>query len=151
MDIFGSDQTRREKARKAATQAESSIERSTSGRKSIGPLCGARGCRREEASVIGCWQSGDCEGGEEAVGEGSGGEEESRLILAGIIWPPFSRELGGFFFRSVGAVRHWFLRSQLHRHLVSETNYLTSGGPLFDENVLAWVEEIGESADTADL
>jgi len=26
--------------------------------------------RREEARFVGCWESGDCEGDEEAVGEG---------------------------------------------------------------------------------
>jgi hypothetical protein len=31
---------------------------------------------------VGCWQSGDCEGGEEAVGEGKAASEEG----GGIIW-----------------------------------------------------------------
>ena len=39
-------------------------------RKSIGRLCGARSHRREEARFVGCRQSGDSEGGEEAVGKG---------------------------------------------------------------------------------
>jgi len=54
---------------KSARQAESPIERCTSGCKSIGRLCGARSRQREEARFVGCWQSGDFEGGEEAVGE----------------------------------------------------------------------------------
>jgi hypothetical protein len=34
-----------------------------------GRLCGARSSRREEARFVGCGQSSDCEGGEEALGE----------------------------------------------------------------------------------
>jgi hypothetical protein len=46
---------------------------------------------REEARLVGCGQSGDYQGREEAVGESSeGGEEESCLIPTERIWPPFS-------------------------------------------------------------
>jgi hypothetical protein len=37
---------------------------------SSGTFSRCRGERREEMHFVGCWQSGDCEGGEEAVGEG---------------------------------------------------------------------------------
>jgi len=53
-----------------AKQAAATAERSAFGCKSIERLCGARSRRREEARLIGCWQSGDWEGGEETVGEG---------------------------------------------------------------------------------
>jgi hypothetical protein len=50
--------------------------------KSIGRLCGARSCEREEARFVGCRQSGDCKGGEEAVGEGEeAGEESSGIVV----------------------------------------------------------------------
>ena len=48
---------------------------------SSGALCGARSCGREEARLVGRGQSGDCEGGEEAVGEGEeAGEEGYRVV-----------------------------------------------------------------------
>src|SRR5580704_3572181 len=62
-----SDQARKKKARKAIRQAESSIERCTSGCQSIGRLCGARSRRREEARSVRFWQSGDSEGGKEKM------------------------------------------------------------------------------------
>src|ERR1700722_7334458 len=64
------DQARRKKTRKTVKEAESPTKRCTSSCESIGRLCGPRSCRREEARLVGCWQSSDCEGGEEAVGEG---------------------------------------------------------------------------------
>jgi hypothetical protein len=69
MHILAAIKARRKKARKAATQAEPSIEQGTSGCKSIGRLCGARSCRRAVVRFIGCWQKGDCEGGEEEMGK----------------------------------------------------------------------------------
>src|SRR5580693_3911676 len=76
-----SDQARRKKTRKAVRQTESPSKRCTSGCKSIGRLCGARSCRREEARVVGCGKSGDCDGGEEAVGEGEETSEEGSRIV----------------------------------------------------------------------
>ena len=70
MDILAAIKREEKKTRKAARQAESPIEWSASGRKSIGRLCGARSHRREEAHLVGCRQGGDCQGGEKEVGEG---------------------------------------------------------------------------------
>ena len=62
-------------------KAESPTKRCTSGCKRIVRLCGARSCRPEEARFVGCWQGGDCEGGEEAMGEGQeAGEEGYRVV-----------------------------------------------------------------------
>jgi hypothetical protein len=56
-------------------------EWSASGCKSIGRLCGARSRRREEARHDGCWQSGDFEGVEEALGEGQSASKESSRVM----------------------------------------------------------------------
>ena len=67
--VFKREERKLEKRRQATAQAE----RCTSGCKSIGPFYGARSNQCEqEARFVGCWSSGDCEGGEKAVGEGHG-------------------------------------------------------------------------------
>jgi len=65
MNILAAIKREGEKTRTAARQVESPIGWDSSGCKSIGRLCGARSRRREEARPVRCWQSGDCEGGEE--------------------------------------------------------------------------------------
>ena len=68
MDILAAIK-RREEAQKATGEVTAPVERGPSRCKSIGQHCGARACRSEEARFVGCWESGNCEGGEEAVGE----------------------------------------------------------------------------------
>ena len=70
MDILAAIKREERKLEKQLGKLTAPTERSTSGCESIGRLRGARSRRREEARLVGCWQSGDCEGGEKAVGEG---------------------------------------------------------------------------------
>src|SRR6266446_7641161 len=65
----GSNQARREKARKAVRQGPAPIERNTSGSKSVGRFDhpGTKG-RKETCDVCGC-ESEDFEGNESAVGK----------------------------------------------------------------------------------
>ena len=65
----GGNQARTEKGKKEVGQATASVEWLGGGSKSFGRFNEPRNKERGEARLVGCWQSGDCPGGEEAVGE----------------------------------------------------------------------------------
>jgi hypothetical protein len=65
MDILAAIKREERKLEKQLGKLSHQFEWSACGYKSIGRLCGARSRRREEARFVRCWQSGDCEGGEE--------------------------------------------------------------------------------------
>src|SRR6266849_3836847 len=76
----GSNQARREKTRKAARQVTAPIERNTCGCKGVGRFNEARTNARKDARPVRRRESEDCEGGEKALGEGSGASEESGIV-----------------------------------------------------------------------
>jgi hypothetical protein len=53
-----------------------------SGSKGLGRFNEPRNKERKEARFVGCWTSGDCQGGKKAVGEGEGANEESGGIMS---------------------------------------------------------------------
>jgi hypothetical protein len=80
VNILAAIKREERKLEKQLGQVRAQTNRSTSGCKSTGRLCGARSRRREEARFVGCWESGDYQGREEAVGGGQEAGKESNKI-----------------------------------------------------------------------